>query len=111
MTTGSADQRQLSSAGCLARLFWLMFGNMAVLLCAVYILRNRVPFFSPPDAVFWAAVALLIGVRYIDIKHLQGTTSEGKPATLTDWRRYVGMLVASTAGLWVVAHVVSRALN
>jgi hypothetical protein len=79
-------------------------GNVGLLALAWLICqRHR---FSLLDAAYWAVVAVLAGARYADITRFGGTTVEGAPATMRDFRRYaVGLLLAGAA-LWATVHVV-----
>ena len=99
------DQKELSfsGTGCLARLYWMFFGNVLlfVLLTLVFQKRSTLPFLL--DAAYLVAVASLIVVRYIDIRFLNGQTGEGKPATMTHWRRYALSVAAVAGGVWLLA--------
>jgi len=92
------------TGSCLARLCWMVIGNVILLVCAVSILGHHSSFFSVADLIFWATIALLIGVRYLDIKRLKGLTAAGEPASMAHWRRYVGILLAVCAAAWGAAH-------
>jgi len=97
--------------GCLAgivRILWLEVGNAALLLLTVLITEQRA--LSGLDISFWAIVAALIIVRYIDITRLNGLTSDGEPASLRHWRRYALLLVLIAGGAWALAHWVARFL-
>lgn len=97
------------SMGCasvLARLAWMLFGNFVLLLLAVLIVQEGS--FSLFDGLFWAVVGALVGVRYLDIAVLGGLTAEGQPAFTSHWRRYSAYLVAVSAGLWILAHVMNQ---
>ena len=96
---------QAGAAGCLVRLGWMVAGNAALYLSAVFIAKQRgIPSFA--DGAFWLVVLACIGLRYLDIRFLKGQTASGEPATLADWRRYVLLLVALAFVLWVGAHAV-----
>jgi len=97
--------REPEPTGCLSvvvRIFWLMGGNLALLMLAVFIFQKKT--FSAFDIAFWAIVAGLILIRYIDITRLKGLTSNNEPATLKHWRIYVVKLLAASAALWGLAH-------
>jgi hypothetical protein len=47
---------------------------------------------------------LLLAARYADIRYFKGTTAEGKPSTLEDWRRYAFILVLSASVAWLTVH-------
>lgn len=96
--------KQSGVCGCLARVFWMLLGNVALVFCAVFIARGTAGFLSAADIVFWIAVAAMLAVRYVDIARLGGSTVTGKPAELRDWPRYAGVVSAYSLGLWLAAH-------
>lgn len=96
---------KISGAGLLARLFWLVGGNLALLGAAAVILRDDLAALSWMSLLFWLFAGALIGVRYLDVTRLGGLTSDGKPATLADFRRYGVKLLAFAAVLWLVVLV------
>jgi hypothetical protein len=101
-------QPQAEQMGCLAavvRLVWMMFGNIALLLCAAFVAQGKAPVVM--DVAFFAVAVGLIAVRYLDITKFKGQTSEGKPATLADWRRYAAMMVIVSLALWGAARFVA----
>ena len=100
--------RPPAQIGCLAlivRLIWMLFGNAALALLAVQIVQAGS--FSAVDVLFWAVVAAMVGVRYIDVTRFGGLTAEGEPASLRHWQRYTGYLLAASAGLYTLAHAVA----
>jgi hypothetical protein len=66
----------------------------------VFAARRTAP--SPLDALYVGLVVLLILARYMDITRCHGQTTDGGPATLAHWRRYVLGLIPVTAGLWAL---------
>lgn len=97
-----APREPTGCLGALVRLSWLVFGNGVLFVLALKIVRlGR---FSVFDALYWAVVVGMIGLRYYDITRLGGLTTSCMPATLRDWRRYVLGLVGTAAVLWVSAH-------
>ncbi len=90
-----------SPAGCLPRLFWMVVGNIALVMAALSIYKSAG--WSIADLAFWLVIGTLIGARYIDIVRYKGTTAQGEPATMTHFRRYVLLLLAAGAIMWAVA--------
>ncbi len=90
-----------SPAGCLPRLFWMGFGNIALVITALLIYRSAGS--SIADLVFWLIVGLSIGARYIDIVRYQGTTVDGEPATTAHFKRHALTLLVAGAAVWAVA--------
>jgi hypothetical protein len=96
--------KQGTAAGVLARLFWMLFGNAILAFSAVFILHNRGGFLHTADLVFWITVAVLVLVRYLDIRFLNGLTAAGAPASMRHWIRYVVVLLAVAVVGWILAH-------
>lgn len=95
---------EMSGAGCLVRMGWMVFGSLAMVLCIVTIARHTGSFLSVADAVLWALVPVLIWLRHIDITRMKGQTASGQPATLSHWKRYAGLLLAFSLVAWAAAH-------
>jgi len=91
MENGSV--KPLGSIGCIARLYWFVIGNLILIFLAIYTADRHVKFPSWVDAVFWAVAVSLLAVRYVDIKFMDGETTEGKPASMQDFRRYLLLMV------------------
>jgi hypothetical protein len=97
-----------AQAGIALRLFWMIGGNAIVFGSLATIVVNEIPFPSLLDGLAWLAVAMTIVARFIDITRRQGTTADGEPATLADWRRHTAILVLAAAVGTVVAHMLGR---
>ena len=107
--TEQADEKQGAASGCLARFYWMIVGNAALAFLALGIVDQD---WWPPtwrDAAYWAVVASLAVVRFVDIRLLGGRTGEGEPASEAHLRRYLVLLVAVAAVLWALAHLAARA--
>lgn len=92
-------------AGCLGgviRLVWLAAGNAALVFIAIAMAQRRAVWAL--DLTFWAIVAGLIVLRYIDITRFGGLTTDGEPASLQHWRRYLVLLLLVAGVLWALAH-------
>lgn len=97
-----------SVSGCLARLAWMLFGNVALFLCAVFIALHTKTFLSALDAAFWGVVALMVAIRHVDIQRFKGQTATSEPATMAHWRRYAMVLVIVALVAWAAAYVIAR---
>jgi hypothetical protein len=98
-------QPTTSPLGCLLRLVWLLGGNAALLLSAIWIaLRSESVRLSEADAVFAVGLIASILARYLDIRYCNGTRETGEPATMADWRRYTVLLVVVGFAALGVAH-------
>jgi hypothetical protein len=95
---------QSTALGFLARLWWMLGGNVLLALSLIFIFRNQGSFFHPADGVFWITVAALVLVRYLDIRFLNGQTATEEEASLTDWVRYAVLLPVCAMVLWAMAH-------
>jgi prolipoprotein diacylglyceryltransferase len=87
-------------------MFWMLVGNLILIFCAAAIFNGPAPLaVSLADLAYWAVVAGIIGARYLDVRSLGGKTSDGqRPATMTDWKRYSGVLLAVTLVVWLLLH-------
>lgn len=95
---------QMTGAGCLIRVSWMLVGNIILAACAAKIFMDKAGMFSASDVVFWADVALMIWLRRIDVTRMKGLTAGGEPATLGHWKRYAIALAAISVVLWLAAH-------
>lgn len=91
-------------AGQLLRGFWLVLGNAIIYTSWVVILLTSAPLPCMLDAVVGITVALMLTARRVDITRFGGRDSHGELATLSDWRRYVAILVGSAVLGEFVAH-------
>jgi hypothetical protein len=85
----------------------MLLGNFALALSAIFIALNAGASLCLADAVFWAAAASMVGIRYLDIARFRGQTVMSEPATMAHWRRYVVVLPAVSLGVWGLAHGVA----
>ena len=99
-----APQSQTSSLGCLLRLFWMLPGNALPLFTGAWIAKQRSPWFSPPDLVFWAGIFFLLVTRYLDIRYCNGGTASGEPATMAHWRKHALLAVLCGGAFWAAMH-------
>ena len=88
--------------GCLARLFWMAGGLIALIFLSYSIVQHHS--FSIRDLGFWLLIIFLVMTRYLDIRYLHGQTAEGEPATMEHWRRYTLGLISGSLGLWLILH-------
>ena len=103
----SENPNSAELGGCLVRLFWLMVGNVILVLAAIGIGQNHAGFtLTGRDIFFWAAALSLLVVRYVDIRYLGGQTGDGHPASMTHWARYAATILGISLVLWLVAHAI-----
>jgi len=96
--------KQSSLLGVLARLWWMLLGNVVLAFSLIFVFRNEGSFFHPADWVFWITVATFVAIRYLDIRFLDGQTATGEKASMTNWGRYVVLLLVCSTVLWAIAH-------
>lgn len=94
--------------GCLLRLFWMAFGNLALVMMTIVIIERRA--FSAVDVAYWLVVLALVIVRYVDITRFAGRTASDEPATMRHFRRYSLGLLASAAAVWATVHLLTLLL-
>lgn len=94
------------AGGCLLRLFWMIAGNLMLVLALVAIAQRTSPGLSWVDIAFWAAVVAVLAARWVDITRFHGRNSDGQPATLADWRRHAVGLLAVAAIAYAIARLV-----
>jgi hypothetical protein len=107
-TKPTQSSKQETELGCLTRLSWMLFGNVGILISAVFIAKHKGSFLSYADLAYWLVIAFLIGMRYIDITRMHGLTATGEPATINNWRKYVLYMVIFSCVLWGIVHAVAR---
>jgi hypothetical protein len=93
-----------TGAGVLARLWWMLGGNVVLALSIIFIIRSGGAFFHKADPVFAITVLSLVLVRYLDIRFCRGLTATGFPATMRTWTRYTIFLAVGSPLVWVLAH-------
>ena len=85
----SADTNQSSQnlLGTLARLYWMLFGNLALLFTGFGIAKSgNVLYLS---ILYFLILVSLISARYADVKFLNGQLADvSGPATIHDWKKY-----------------------
>jgi len=105
----SPDKKPDNPFGCLFRVFWMGLGNLALFFCAYFILDRPGPFLalSVLDIAYWAVAAALAVARYVDIRSFGGNTVFGAPASMSDYRRYLLVLIGASICIWAAAHGVA----
>ncbi len=100
----STSPPQDSLGGCLVRIAWMFLGIGALFVLAVFIAQRPRAALSGFDAAYWAVVAAVIGLRYVDIRALHGQTAGSEPATMAHWRRYAIVVLVAGLAAWGLAH-------
>jgi hypothetical protein len=97
-----------SPAHFFARLYWMMFGPMALFVTTYIIGSSGGGWFTVADAVFAALLAGLLLARWVEFRGGNAQTSTGEPATAEHLRWYVLSTVVLGIGAWVIANVVAN---
>jgi len=93
-----------------ARVTWMMIGPLVLLVLLLSILKAGSGWATGLDAAFLAVVAAMIAGRWYELRSGQAATSDGRPATWDDFRRYVLILLPSAAAAWAVANLIGNHL-
>jgi hypothetical protein len=99
-----AVDRQNTATGVLARFAWMLLGNAILAFSAVFIFEKKGGFFHAADVVFWITVAVLVLVRYLDIRFLNGRTAVGELASIRHWIKYAILLPVCAGVAWLLVH-------
>ncbi len=99
--------KQGIALGILARFFWMFLGNFILFFSIICIFEYKSGLFHTADAVFWITVAALVIVRYLDINLLDGLTATGLPASMSNWTKYVTLLLICSTAVWLLSHAVN----
>ena len=104
MSTRANDDTsaQHDANGCFVRVLWLA-SNLALLVFGVLILRDGKGPLSMQSIAYWVAAAGAIGLRYLEVTRLDGTTLDGKPASRKHWVRYTTRLLPIAVLGWLAA--------
>ena len=96
-----------SMLGLMARLYWMLVGNMTLFIVTIFIFLNQGKMFNAADVIFWVTVALLVLTRYLDINLLGGLTATDKPASMANWRKYTMFLLIGSTAVWGLSHAIN----
>ena len=101
----SSDTSQSSQnlLGILARLYWMLIGNLALLFTGFGIARSDNVLYL---GIFYFLILIsLVSVRYADVKFLGGQLADASgPATIHAWKKYsIYISILSLAALLGIA--------
>ncbi|MCA9518356.1 MAG: hypothetical protein KC635_25655 [Myxococcales bacterium] len=92
-----------SGVGLLMRLFWMFFGNIALIGVAGLLFRDDGEQLVELSVLYWVVVGAIIGSRWLDIFRFGGRTTEGEPATPAHLKKHATVLVPLALVVWAVA--------
>ncbi|MFO0974172.1 MAG: hypothetical protein U1A27_12150 [Phycisphaerae bacterium] len=93
-----------------ARLTWVFFGPVAMLLALARIASLRTGWLTGLDLFCGVVLALMLLGRWVEHRYGTATNARGEPATAAQFRRYMIALPLLAAGLWVAANIVGNYL-
>lgn len=82
----------------------MLVANAVIFFSAILIVKTSNPALSAFDILFAGGLIASVAARFADIRHFNGTTCTGEPATMLDWRRYAITMVFLMALIWGAAH-------
>lgn len=83
-----------------ARIYWMLLGIGPILAAVSWMVDSKV-YPSSGDALYWAGILAMIGVRWLDIAFLDGTRADGEPASRRDGWRYSQSLILGGGGAYL----------
>lgn len=97
-----------NSRAILARLGWMLFGPILLVVFAALVIKTGEGWLTPWDFAFLAVLGGLILFRWLEFRGGAPQTAEGDPATPAHLRRYAVGVVVVGALVWVVANVIGN---
>ncbi|MBI2519978.1 MAG: hypothetical protein HYV97_06165 [Bdellovibrio sp.] len=82
----SNDKSKNSFLGIFFRLYWMIIWAFPSMIIISFVVDKKI---GVTAYFLWPIIFLsMIGTKYIDIKFYEGTTADGKPATMHDFKNY-----------------------
>lgn len=104
--SGPEQTADIDSVGVLiARLIWILVGPVVLMFMAYAIVTAGSGWTTAWDVAYVVVVGLMIGGRWIEQRSGAATTATGDRATMHHFRRYVVVLAAVAAVIWIAANV------
>jgi len=94
----------------LARLCWVIFGPMTLLLVIVGLVSSKEAGLTGLDALYGIVVLLMLAGRWLEQRSAAPKTASGEPATPESFRMYVYILIAVSICAWLGAKLAVRLL-
>jgi hypothetical protein len=93
--------------GCLIRILWTVVGNATLLIVAMMILQEPPWAVGLKDVAFFAVLAGVIGLRYVEVMRLDRSRQVADPITPRQLVRFAFGL----SGFWIVVWAVARSFH
>lgn len=90
------------------RVFWMALGPAVMLGALFSIVNSGTGWLTARDAVYVAALAATVALRWYDFRHGDPTKPTGEPATEADMRWYTVTWVGGGALAWVLANALGN---
>ncbi|MBI4651016.1 hypothetical protein HY745_07000 [Candidatus Desantisbacteria bacterium] len=100
-----------SLAEFLIRLYWMALGNFIMIILAIYVAVNNPESMMQINIFYFSNVVILIILRYIDIRYLNGLTTEREPAIIDHWKKYSVKLIIFSSILWLIMNFAKNYLS
>lgn len=95
------------SKGVFTRLYWMLIGPIAVFAAASLLIKHPSWSFGWRDLLFWAAIASVIGARWLDVRRYGGLNADGTPSTNEDVKRHAGILGGVGVAVWLLGQTLA----
>lgn len=92
----------------LARLHWVMYGPMILLLLLLGVATKGGGWFTLLDVAFIVVLATVMFARWYEFRGGNSVTGTGEPATPTHLRNYLVGAVLIGLGTWIVANLIGN---
>jgi hypothetical protein len=104
----SSNQKECTSLVVVFdRLLWIAIGPAAMLITASFIVKHGAVWFSLPDLLFIAIIALIIFGRLFELRSGVAFTMDGQPATKENFKGYCIRLISTSACIWATLKVIA----
>jgi hypothetical protein len=106
-STSSPLQSSNSLLALIVRMYWLMFGHLVIIIPCRWMMLDQKFHLGWPDVIFLGLIAILIFVRFLDIRLFHGTTADAdsRPASMSDFYRYTMKILAGYSAVWLLFRV------
>ncbi len=95
-------------AGFFIRIYWMLYGNIITIFIALYILLKNPESSTLLSIFYFLNIACLVFLRYVDIRYLNGMTTECEPATMSHWKKYSIILIISSIILMLTVQLLKK---
>jgi hypothetical protein len=94
----------------IARLTWMAFGPLALMLATFGIVSIGSGWLTSADIAYFVILGVMVLGRWLEFRSGRAQTADGEPATQAHLRRYAIGVVLIGAVVWVVANLIANYL-